>query len=199
MKKVKWQGSRVFVTPPAKPKKITGTHLPEVLGVNPYATPFEAWCRCTRTWEKPFEGNEYTEAGKVIEPKVFEFLRTSMGFGSRVVVPEDIYGENHFSRTYGDFFPETEIFGGSWDGLIRKPDSDDIQYVVEVKTVQIDGHSGSLEQRWKDGKAPHYQALQASLYAYLLGVDDVLMVGVALSKSMGDYAHPEKVVPSYAN
>jgi predicted phage-related endonuclease len=85
-----------------------------------------------------------------------------------------------------------------WDALIKDEDGD-IEYVVEVKTVQVDGRSGSLEDRWKDGEAPHYQALQAALYAYLLGVDKVLMVAVALEDKKGDYEHPEQVVPSYAN
>lgn len=198
MKEVKWNGSTITVEPPKKPKKITGTHFPTVIDANPFSTGFEAWCRCTRTYEIPFEGNEYTNAGEIIEPKVFDFLRTSMGFGKRVVTPEDVYGKDHFRKTWGDFFRDYPIFGGMWDALI-KDDNGNIEYVVEIKTVQIDGRSGSLEDRWKDGEAPHYQALQASLYAYLLGVDKVLMVAVALEKQKGDYDHPEKVVPSYAN
>lgn len=198
MKSVKWNGSTISVEPTKKPKKITGTHFPTVLGVNPYSTPFEVWCRCTRTYEKPFEGNKFTNAGQVIEPKVFEFLKNSMGFGSRLVTPTDVYGENHFEKTWGDFYPELPIFGGMWDALIvdvnGKP-----EYVVEVKTVQVDGRSGNLETRWKDGEAPDYQALQASLYAYLLGIDKVMMVAVALEDKKGDYEHPEQVVPSYAN
>jgi predicted phage-related endonuclease len=198
MKDVKWNGSTIAVEPPKKPKKITGTHLPTVLGVDPWKTPFEAWCRCTRTFEIPFTGNKYTTAGQVIEPKVFEFLRKSMGFGDRLVTPTDVYGENHFQKTWGDFFPEQKIFGGSWDALI-KDENGNIEYVVEIKTVQVDGRSGSLEDRWKDGEAPHYQALQASLYAYLLGIDKVMMVAVALEDKKGDYEHPENVTPSYAN
>ena len=198
MKELKWNGSTISVEPPKKPKKITGTHFPTVIGVNPFQTDFEAWCRCTRTYEIPFEGNEYTNAGEIIEPKVFDFLRTSMGFGNRVVTPEDIYGKDHFKKTWGDFFRDYPIFGGMWDALI-KDENGNIEYVVEIKTVQVDGRSGSLEDRWKDGEAPHYQALQASLYAYLLGVDKVLMVAVALEKNKGDYDHPETIVPSYAN
>lgn len=198
MKSIKWSGNRVRIdVVPAKPKKITGTHFASVLGINPFSTPFEVWCRCTRTYEKPFEGNQYTYAGQVIEPKVFEFLRKSMGFGDRVVTPEDIYGKDHFKKTWGDFFPQAAIFGGMWDALIYddgKPDT-----VVEIKTVKVDGRSGSLEDRWKDGEAPHYQALQAALYAYLLGIDKVLMVAVALEEKNGDYEHPEQVIPSYAN
>lgn len=198
MKAVKWLDDHVQIEPIKKNKKITGTHLPTVLGIDPFKTPFEAWCRCTRTYEIPFTGNKYTEAGKIIEPKVFEFLRTSMGFGNRVITPADVYGENHFQKTWGDFFPTKEIFGGSWDALIADENSN-VEYVVEIKTVQVDGRSGSLEDRWKDGEAPHYQALQASLYAYLLGVDKVMMVAVALEDKKGDYEHPEQVVPSYAN
>ena len=198
MKDFKWNGSTICVEPPKKPKKITGTHFPTVIGVNPFSTDFEVWCRCTRTYEIPFEANKYTNAGQVIEPKVFDFLRTSMGFGDRVVTPEDVYGKDHFKKTWGDFYPNVPVFGGMWDALI-KDENGNIEYVVEIKTVQVDGRSGSLEDRWKDGEAPHYQALQAALYAYLLGIDKVLMVAVALEDKKGDYEHPEQVVPSYAN
>lgn len=198
MKNIEWNGASVKTDVPAKPKKITGTHFPTVLGVNPYSSPFEVWCRCTRTYDTPFEGNKYTNAGEIIEPKVFDFLRYSMGFGNRVVTPEDVYGKDHFKKTWGDFYPDTPIFGGMWDALIYD-DNGEPHCVVEIKTVQIDGRSGSLEQRWKDGEAPHYQALQAALYAYLLGIDKVLMVAVALEDKKGDYEHPEQVIPSYAN
>ena len=198
MKDIKWNGATIIVDVPKKPKKITGTHFATVLGVNPFATPFEAWCRCTRTYEIPFEGNKYTHAGEVIEPKVFDFLRTSMGFGKKLVTPEDVYGKDHFKKTWGDFFPDKAIFGGMWDALIVD-DEGKPEYVVEIKTVQVDGRSGALEDRWKDGEAPAYQALQASLYAHLLGIDKVLMVAVALQDKKGDYEHPEQVVPAYAN
>lgn len=198
MKDIKWNGSTISVEPPKKPKKITGTHFPTIVGVNPFSSPFEVWCRCTRTYEIPFEGNKYTNAGQIIEPKVFEFLRTSMGYGKRVVTPEDVYGEDHFKKTRGDFYPTVAIYGGMWDALIYDEDGKP-ECVVEIKTVQVDGRSGSLEERWKDGEAPHYQALQASLYAYLLGIDKVMMVAVALEDKKGDYEHPENVVPSFAN
>ena len=198
MKELTWNGSTISVEPPKKPKKITGTHFPTVIGTNPFSTDFEVWCRCTRTYEIPFEGNKYTNAGQVIEPKVFDFLRNSMGFGDRVITPEDVYGKDHFKKTWGDFYPNTPIFGGMWDALITD-ENKQVEYVVEIKTVQVDGRSGSLENRWKDGEAPHYQALQASLYAYLLGVDKVMMVAVALEDKKGDYEHPEQVIPSYAN
>lgn len=198
MKDIKWLGTSIQVDPPKRFKKISGTYFPTVLGLDPWKSPFEAWCKSTRTWEAPFEGNKYTNAGQIIEGKVFEFLRKSMGFGKRVVTPTDLYGEDYFKKTWGDFFPESSTFSGMWDCLIYD-DNGKPECVVEIKTVQVDGRSGSLEQRWKDGEAPHYQALQAALYAYLLGVDKVLMVAVALEEKKGDYEHPEQVIPSYAN
>lgn len=198
MQQIKWNNDHIEVSPPKKPKKISGTYFPSVLGCDPWKTPFAAWCKNTRTYEIPFTGNKYTVAGEIIEGKVFGFLKNAMGFGKKVVTPEDVYGKEHFKKTRGDFFPESNVFSGMWDALI-KDDKGNIEYVVEIKTVQVDGRSGSLEERWKDGEAPHYQALQASLYAYLLGVDKVLMVAVALKDSEGDYEHPETVVPSFSN
>ena len=198
MQQIKWLDDHIEVTPPKSYKKISGTYFPTVLGVDPWKTPFEAWCKNTRTYEKPFAGNKYTNAGEIIEPKVFEFLRTSLGFGKRLATPADVYGKDYFKTTRGDFFPKQTIFSGMWDALIMD-DTQKPEYVVEVKTVQVDGRSGSLEERWKDGEAPHYQALQAALYAYLLGIDKVLMVSVSLEDKKGDYEHPEQVVPSFAN
>ena len=196
---MKWTDNAISVDAPKKPKKITGTWFPTVLGFDPWKTPFEAWCRCTRTYEKPFAGNKFTNAGEIIEPKVFAFLKKSMGFGDRLVTPTDVYGADPFKKTWGDFFHDVAMFGGMWDALIYNEEKTAVEYVVEVKTVQIDGRSGSLEERWKDGEAPHYQALQAALYAHLLGIDKVMMVSVSLEDAKGDYEHPENVVPSFAN
>ena len=193
-----WIENHVEITPPSKTKKITGTRFASILGCDPFNTAFKTWLDVTKTYTEPFEGNKYTNAGEVIEPKVFEFLRNSMGFGSRLKTPTDVYGADYFKKTWGDFFKDTPIFGGMWDALVVDEEGKP-QFVVEIKTVQVDGASGSLEERWGNGEAPNYQALQASLYAYLLGIDNVLMVAVTLYDKKGDYEHPEQVVPSYAN
>ena len=119
MTTISWMDTYIQVPPPKKPKKISGTYFPSVLGFDPWKTPFEAWCKNTRTYEPPFEGNKYTNAGQIIEPKVFDFLRNSMGFGNNVVSPEDVYGKDHFKKTWGDFFPDNKVFSGMWDALIK--------------------------------------------------------------------------------
>lgn len=180
-------GNRIQIVPPKRPKKLTATRFATVLGLNPWSTPFEIWCAVTRTWEKPFEDTKYTLAGKSIEPKQAAYMKDTYML-SNLVTPAEIWGEDYFHKTYGDFFPEQKILGGMYDFLLYgkngKPTT-----VLEMKTT------GRVED-WKDD-IPEYYALQAALYAYLLGVDEVIMVASFLEPK--DYDDPEKFVCSGEN
>lgn len=188
MNTVEWlDGNRIQVVPPKKPKKLTGTRFAAIMGLNTWATPFEVWCAVTRTYEKPFEDTIYTIAGKIIEPKQAEYMRNAYMMGN-LITPTDVYGENYFQRTWGDFFPEQKVLGGSWDYLLVDKDGKPTT-VLEMKT------SKRVED-WKDD-IPEYYALQAALYAYLLGVDDVIMVASFLEAT--DYDDPSKFVCSGDN
>ena len=166
--------------PPKNPKKITATRLATILGLNTWATPFEAWCAITRTYEAPFEDTIYTKAGKIIEPKVIEYLKNTMFMD--IKSPTDVYGPDYFKQTWGDFFKDTPTFGGMWDAL-----GDD--FIVEIKTTK-------RAEDWEDG-APIYYKIQAALYAYLLGFDRFYMTVSILQDS--DYQNPEAFKPSYQN
>lgn len=181
------EGNKIKVVPPKIPKKLTATRFATVLGLNPWSTPFEVWCEITRTYQKPFEETIYTAAGKTIEPKQAQFMKKSY-FMTNIVTPTDIYGEDYFNRTYGDFFKDEPIFGGMWDYLLFDENKKPVT-VLEMKTTK------RAEDWAKD--IPEYYALQAALYAYLLGVDDVIMVASFLSDK--DYKDPSQFVPSAKN
>ena len=66
-------GDRVVITPPARPKKITGTRFASILGLDVWNSPFKTWCAITRTYEEPFVETS-TRAGKAIEPLVIDYL-----------------------------------------------------------------------------------------------------------------------------
>ena len=180
------EGNRIRVTPPKKPKKITGTRFATILGLNPWSSPFEVWCEITKTYTKPFEETIYTAAGKIIEPKQAQYMMRSY-YLPNLVTPSEIFGEDYFKKTYGDFFRDNAHLGGMWDYLLYE-DGKPVT-VLEMKTTK------RAEDWSKD--VPEYYALQAALYAYLLGVDDVVMVASFLED--GDYADPEKFVPSVKN
>lgn len=178
-------GNRIKVPVPKKCKKMTATRFATVLGLNAWNTPFSAFCEMTRTYEEPFEDSIYTIAGKVIEPKICEYLRTR--YFMDIKSPTDVYGPDYFKKTWGDFFPDVQGLGGMWDFL-----GDD--FVVEVKTTK-------RVEDWRgvDGEVepPIYYKLQASLYAYLLGFDNVVMTCSFLQDK--DYANPEDFVPTVDN
>lgn len=180
-------GNRIQIVPPKRPKKLTATRFATVLGLNPWSTPFEIWCAVTRTWEKPFEDTKYTLAGKSIEPKQAAYMKDSYMM-SNLVTPTEIWGEDYFHKTYGDFFPEQKVLGGMYDFLLYDKNGKPTT-VLEMKTT------GRVED-WKDD-IPEYYALQAALYAYLLGVNEVIMVASFLEPK--DYDDPEKFVCSGEN
>lgn len=175
------------IVPPKKPKKITGTRFAAIMGKNTWNTPFKTWCEITRTYEEPFEDTIYTAAGKVIEPKQAEYMRRAY-FMTGLKTPTDIFGENYFQKTFGDFFKESPIFGGMWDYLLYD-ESGNPTTVLEMKTTK-------RSEDWEND-IPEYYALQAALYAYLLGVDSVMMVASFLEDK--DYKNPEAFIPSSSN
>ena len=75
-----------------------------------------------------------------------------------------------------------------WDALVYY--DEEISAVIEIKTTK-------RAEDWADGKAPIHYSLQAALYAYLLGVDNIVMVAAFLEDE--DYEHPENFVPSVDN
>lgn len=180
---INWADKYVMTTEaPKNPKKITGTRLGAILGVNPYSTPFKAWCEMTKVYEEPFQDTIYTIAGKVIEPKQAEYASKKYIMNT-LVTPTDKFGSDYFNKTRGDFFHEDKVFGGMWDYLFVD-DNDKPTTVLEMKTTK---HSEDWEK-----EPPIYYQLQASLYAYLLGVDDVIMVATFLEDS--DYENPQDFV-----
>ena len=182
-----WIDSHLEVTPHKKPKKITATRFATILGLNPWSTGFEVWCEITKTYQKPFEDTIYTIAGKTIEPKQIEYMRSAYGMYN-LKTPTDIYGPDYFKKTWGDFFNSTPVLGGMWDSLLVDGDGKP-EAVLEFKTTK-------RAEDWAND-VPEYYALQAALYAYLLGVDDVIMVASFLEPA--DYQHPDKFTPSASN
>lgn len=184
---IKWlEDNRLQIDPPKRTKKITGTRFATILGLNPWSTAFEIWCAITKTYEKPFEDTIYTVAGKTIEPKQAEYMKKS--YGMDLITPTDRYGSDYFNKTWGDFFPDNPHLGGMWDYLGVDEDGV-VDTVLEMKTTK------RIED-WQND-APEYYALQAALYAYLLGVDNVIMVASFLEGK--DYEHPENFVPNINN
>ena len=169
------------ITPPKSTKKITGTRFGAILGENVWSTPFKMWCEITKTYQEPFEDSIYTIAGKKIESKQIDWYAM---LHEGIVRPEDVYGKDFFKSTHGDFFPTNKIFGGMWDATIPAE-----RTVIECKTTK-------RSEDWQDD-IPEYYALQAALYGYLLGFDNVIFIATILDEE--DYPKADEFEVSSNN
>ena len=181
---VQWNtDGTLCIEPPKRPKKLTGTRFAAIFGLNRWTTPFQVWCDVTKAVVIPFEDTKYTLAGKAIEPKQIDYMRKSYGMDD-LVDPVQEFGPDPFKKTWGNFF-DHRVLGGMWDSVLKDAEGN-VTGVLEFKTT-------SRPQDWLDGdgevEPPEYYALQAALYAYLLGCDYVVMVVTFLES--GDYDDPE--------
>lgn len=172
---------------PSRFKYITGTRFASCLGLNPYSSPFQIWCECTKLVTPPFEETVYIKAGRIIEPIQREYVSKKF---PNIVSPEDYFGEIFEQVRWNFFKDDDKPFAGCWDAVSTKENGKDINMVVEFKTA-------SSPLKWQNNQVPVYYALQGALYAKLLGLDRVLFVASFLDKI--DYAHPEKFVPNESN
>ncbi len=176
VKKIQWIDKHIQVEPVKNPKKITATRLAAILGLNRWASPFKIWCELTRTYEEPFEDNQYTLAGKAIEPILIQMLEKR--YFMDIQDPTDVYGADYFKKTWGDFYRDTKIFGGMWDAIGENT-------IVEIKTTK-------RAEDWVEDTPEYYKA-QAALYAYLSKCENIIFVCSFLTDE--DYNAPDKFKP----
>lgn len=182
--------NQIVVSKPVSPKKITGRRISGVTGLDKFKTPFATWCEIEKVYEEPFEGNEKTKAGEIIEPKQFEYVKKVLaGPGRKFIKPVDIFGEDYKETTRYDFFHYEEIFGGMWDYIMQENGLNAILF--EMKTTHI------KNIRYWNNTVPDTALSQAALYAHLLHMDTINIVVSFLYDV--DYADPEQFVCNSAN
>lgn len=180
-------GKHIILTngEPLRKKKITGTRLAAVLGLNRWKTPFQMWCEITKAAEPPFEDTIYTIAGKTIEPRQIAWTKEQIS--ENVKSPEEFFG-NRYQEVKYDFYPEEKIYGGMWDAKLVRP-SGKVSDIFEYKTTK-------RAEDWVDNP-PVYYLIQALEYAYLEGAKRVHLVVSFLEDD--DYNHPENYIVSDKN
>ena len=171
-------------------KKIPAREVASLLGENPYSSPFETALDILRQaaaksslgnssdFAIPFEINEFTKFGRVLEPKIINWLREN-GYPD-IKNPSQYFGrpikEDGFGAVF-DFYngsfsePANPLFGGKWDARSQNT-------IFEIKT-------GTKRKwfQWKEsGKHPQNYRRQAAIYAFLSGVDDVILASTYSTK-----------------
>lgn len=168
---------------PVSVKKISATRFSKVLGCNHWGDEFQAWCEIMKVAEPPFDGNKYTAAGQIIEPKLIDFCKSIVS--PYIVTPGEYYDK---ALPVGfDFFGDNDTFGGMWDALaFAVPNAHDGDGNIPIAVIEC--KTTSRPQDWEFGVPEHYKA-QGLMYAYLLGVNDVWFPVAFLTPE--DYANPQ--------
>lgn len=178
---------QIIIAPPKRTKKITGHRFSSVLGLNKYQTPFGAWSEITGLVKLPFEDNKFTIAGKTIEPKQIDYVRSKF---PNIKSCEEYYGNSFSEYQYSNFKDLGLIFDGVRDFVSTKNDGVTIAMVGECKT-------SSKPQDWENNNVPIDYLCQGMLYSYLDKLDKILYVTSFLQPM--DYNDPSKYVVSEEN
>lgn len=177
----------ILPEPPKQRLRITGHRVASVLGLNKYQSPFGAWCEITKLVKLPFEDSKYTLAGKVIEPKLIDFVRNRF---PNVMSIAEYYGNNIDKYKWNNFIEDSNIFGGIIDAVATKEDLKTLTMIVECKT-------SSKPHLWENNQVPIEYLLQGCEYSYLKKLDRILFICAFLQDD--DYNHPEMFEPNETN
>ena len=172
---------------PKQKLRVTGHRLSTVLGLNKYATPFQAWCEITKSVKVPFVENKYIILGRYAEPKIIDYVRDMF---PNVMSMEEYYGNAIDEYRYNNFKYDSKIFGGMFDFVCTRDDKKTIALVGEIKTT-------GTPQKFDNDNIPVEYLLQAALYARLKKLNRVLFVVSFATEE--DYMHPENFKPTKEN
>lgn len=139
-----YQNNRIIFTSnglaKVKRKKITGSRIGSLLGINNYQSPFQTWCDMMGFYKT--EGEQFfTEAGIIIEPKLKKYVEQRL----------KLTMQSYEGKLVGfDVFKDNPIFGGMPDGEPLDQSGkllfDDQHPLLEIKTTSID------EYQWEKRK-----------------------------------------------
>ena len=176
-----------------KPRKITGSRIAAIVGMNEYTSEFKVACEIAglyRDGPTPF-----TIAGDIMEPKIREYIRQNsaryigdaLGSG-----PVDVIDPVPKEECNYEHFPEAAPFGGMVDGWVDVGGKH--AAVLEIKTA-------SDRSKWfgENGEkiVPPNYLMQTSLYCDLSGLDRIVFA-VGFPEEQ-DYESPEDWVPCEDN
>lgn len=113
----------------ARRTRLGATDVSAILGLNPYRTAYEVWLD-KRNMLEPWDGNEATRLGQLLEPAILDEAERRWGSLERQMVVHDI--NSPIAATLDGWLPETE-------------------QVVEVKTAGLNNPRAELDD-WGTAK-----------------------------------------------
>lgn len=190
-------------------KKITGSRMASVLGLNEFSTPLKTWAMMVGIYTEPMD-EMIARAGNVIEPKIKDYVEQVTHIKYKQYVP---------TQVKFDIFSDNKVFGGIPDGE-PVDENGALDYhnkpMLEIKTSSIDAFLykkennlfvlqkdennhpiiksvGTKREKWFDSNKnvliPTEYKFQLGLYCYLRKITKGIFAVCFLEHK--DYINPE--------
>lgn len=110
-------------------KYIGGSDIPIIMGISPFKSRFDLLLEKTGLKENDFTGNEYTEYGNVMEPKIREHLNLTAGTGYEFKEYKKVNGD---IRCHLDGYNEHEVLEIKTTSQVHEKVEDYKVYLVQL-------------------------------------------------------------------
>lgn len=110
-------------------KYIGGSDIPIIMGISPFKTRFDLLLEKAGLKENDFTGNEYTEYGNIMEPKIREHLNLTAGTGFEFKEYKKVNGD---IRCHLDGYNEHEVLEVKTTSQIHENVGDYKVYLVQL-------------------------------------------------------------------
>jgi hypothetical protein len=189
-------------------KKITGSRLASILGVNSFSSPSKAWAIMVGIYKEDVS-DFYTKPGQIIEPKIFDYViqKTNINYKNYdpfkikwdVFQDNEIFGgipdgepiNNYGDLDYNNNNPMLEIKTTSWDKFQFIKNGNNFNVKIENNMPVVKTPNEGLKKWFNKGEIiiPIEYSLQLSLYMYLRGASKGIFAVAFLHPE--DYINPE--------
>lgn len=177
----------VKAAPGTEVRKITGTSIGALMGLNPFESPFTMQCRLLGLNDRDLSENKAVTTGIALEPRIIDYLAAKHPDVGTVLSAESVFAPRQGTHEAWKSDWDDPDFGGHVDAIISKDGQD---YILEVKTVRSIDH-------WRGEIPPHY-LWQVYLYNHFLTKQDKAYFGIGVVDDR-DYQNPDNWQPNSRN
>lgn len=197
-------------------KKITGSRLASILGLNSFTTPVKAWAIMTNIFKDEMDPT-LLETGIIIEPKIKKYVEKKLNIHyltyNPIKVKFDIFNDNDIfggipdgepieltGKINYDLGPMLEIKTSSYDAFVFKNEKNVLKLIKDSNNIPLVKVKNKKYESWfNENKIniPTEYAYQLGLYMFLRKINNGLFAVSFIEKQY--YANPNAFIPNEKN
>ena len=197
-------------------KKITGSRLASILGLNSFTTPVKAWAIMTNIFKDEMDPT-LLETGIIIEPKIKKYVEKKLNIHyltyDPIKVKFDIFNDNDIfggipdgepieltGKINYDLGPMLEIKTSSYDAFVFKNEKNVLKLMKDSNNIPLVKVKNKKYESWFNEdkiNIPTEYAYQLGLYMFLRKINNGLFAVSFIEKQY--YANPNAFIPNEKN